>query len=91
MIKFLLMVGFLVLSNGSSRAHSWYDYECCSQRDCRAVSSEEVLELSEGKWKYLPLAVVFERNMVKNSKDSRFHVCISPLNTPLCIYILSGV
>jgi len=74
-------------------AHSWYDHECCSDNDCRPVSSEDVVETETG-WKHLPTGTVFTREMVKPSRDGNFHVCIGnrswDLGRPYCIYILQG-
>ena len=72
-------------------AHSWYDYECCSDRDCFPVAVDDVVESADGSWKHLPTGTVFTKEKVKPSKDGRFHVCISPTTkTPFCIYILQG-
>jgi hypothetical protein len=73
--------------------HSWYDPECCSDRDCKPVYApeEDLEELPNGAWRHKPSGLTFKREDVKPSKDRHFHVCIHPtLNIPYCIYILQG-
>lgn len=74
-------------------AHSWYDPECCSNQDCFPVAIDDVIETETG-WKHLPTGTEFTREMVKPSKDHRFHVCIGNSNwnrgKAYCIYVLQG-
>ena len=79
----LLVAAFLIL------AHSWYAPECCGDGDCKPVSADEVVELSEGRWKHIPSGSIFQRSQVKPSQDGRFHVCIVGENV-YCIYIVQG-
>lgn len=78
---------------GMAFAHSWYDPECCSGSDCYPVPAEDVTETDTG-WKHLPTGTEFTRDMVKPSRDRRFHVCIGNKafdhGKPYCIYILQG-
>ena len=88
----LLVVGTLLLTIASSFGHSWYDASCCSNRDCHPVNAEDVIELENGSWKYLPLNIVFTKDKVKPSRDGKFHVCYGPeSHYPFCIYILMGM
>jgi hypothetical protein len=74
-------------------AHSWYEYDCCSDEDCKPVAAEELLETEKG-WKHLPTGVEFTGPMIRPSRDRRFHVCIGVktwnLGRPYCVYILQG-
>lgn len=74
--------------------HSWYDYECCSDEDCRPVPSIDVSETGHNEWTYLPTGNKFTGSQIKPSKDGRFHVCIGNktwnMGKSYCIYILQG-
>ena len=76
MIRSLALLLIATIVSG----HSLYDPACCDKGDCRPVPAEDVLEISEGVWKYLPTGQVFENSeihvRVRPSKDQRFHVCI---------------
>ena len=96
----------LLLTATSAAAHSWYDSFCCSESDCRPVPADQVLEISEGVWKYLPTGNTFYNEgkfrRIRPSKDDRFHVCIGrPHAEPgqgfklvpgisHCIYVVQG-
>jgi hypothetical protein len=90
-IKSLLL---LLALAGSAQAHSWYDPECCNTQDCRPVETEDVVEIENGVWKYLPTGQEFRGKQIRPSRDNHFHVCIGnqPWNDgrAYCIYILSG-
>ena len=86
----LLMTAFLLV-------HSWYDYDCCSDEDCRPVPATDVVEI-EGGWKHIPSGAIFkdtpEKKRIRPSHDRHFHVCLGNkpynMNFPYCIYILQG-
>lgn len=90
----ILAVALLINAISSARAHSWYDAECCSNQDCKPVVTEDVVEIEDGGWKYLPTGTVFRRDQVKPSRDRHFHVCIGVAEwnrgKPYCIYVLQG-
>jgi len=92
-LLFVAVAGLLVAVAHKVTAHSFYDPECCSGTDCKPVAAEDVIETETG-WKHLPTGTEFTRDMVKPSKDNRFHVCIGvntwDLGKPYCIYILQG-
>lgn len=91
-MRFLLAALFLCVGS-LAFGHSWYDAACCSDNDCYAVPAIDVIETDKG-WKHLPTGVEFTKDMVKPSKDRRFHVCIGnkafDKGKPYCIYILQG-
>jgi hypothetical protein len=70
---FLTSVFLLVLS-GVSHSHSWYPWECCSDRDCNQINDSDVKETQEG-FTYLPSGEFIERQSVKFSQDEHFHLC----------------
>lgn len=54
-------------------AHSWYPYECCSERDCFPVPVKDV-KVIKGGW-MLHDGTVIEHAEARPSPDGRFHVC----------------
>jgi hypothetical protein len=72
-----------------AKAHNWYDWDCCHERDCFEVAREDVVEI-EGGWKYLPTGNEFkDPKKIRLSRDGKFHVCIMG-TTSMCIYIEQG-
>lgn len=63
---FLLLVGPAV-------AHSFYPYECCSDRDCYPVDAGKVTE-GKGGWT-LEDGTFIRYSEARPSPDNRFHVC----------------
>jgi hypothetical protein len=53
----------LALVTGAG-AHSWYPPSCCSDRDCYAIETDQLIELADGSWKYLPTGAVFAKEKV---------------------------
>lgn len=94
MLRILLLACALACVGSLAFGHSWYDVACCSDNDCHPVAADDVIETETG-WKYLPTGTEFTREMVKPSKDHRFHVCIGnkawDRGRAYCIYILQGV
>lgn len=88
MLRLVLAAMFLL------PAHSWYDPQCCGGTDCQPVPADSLIELSEGRWRYLPTGNVFERTQVHPSRDGKFHVCIGnkahDKGRSYCVYILQG-
>jgi hypothetical protein len=83
-----VLVGALIAIGASkAKAHSWYDWECCHEQDCKPVDQEEVEEIGGGKWLHKPTKQPFES--VRPSKDGRFHACIL-YGKPKCLYIVMG-
>lgn len=69
---FVMMAIALTLC-GEARAHSWYPWECCSERDCFPVEPNAVREVSGG-W-LLEDGTFVAYNEARPSPDGRFHVC----------------
>lgn len=88
------LAAMLLLGTAAALAHSWYDPQCCSERDCRPVPCDEISDQADG---YHWDGLVFERSKAKPSQDKRCHVCILDRTTwggegrgTLCIYIQQG-
>jgi hypothetical protein len=72
--------------------HSWYDENCCHDRDCHPVPCEEIEKMSDG-WLWRDAATKqrhwFPHDRLKASHDDACHVCVSPKTTPsgICLYL----
>ena len=74
-------------------AHSFYELECCSGRDCKPVSDDEVRPTKEG-WLVKTTGEIIKYNSwpVKHSPDGRFHRCaglgnFGPEGRTQCLYV----
>ena len=55
------------------------------------VEMDDLEELANGCWVYLPQGIKFCGNSVRPSQDSHWHVCFSKVTkTPYCVYIQQG-
>jgi hypothetical protein len=57
----------------SAFAHSWYPFECCSERDCFPVAVEDVRVTPAGYT--LTDDTVIAYSETRPSPDGKFHVC----------------
>lgn len=73
----------LVLPPKSTLAHSWYPPECCSDRDCWPIRSEEVARVPGG---YLLDGEFIPEERAKEGKDDRYHVCRFPFPKVICFF-----
>lgn len=87
----------LLLLTTNAFAHSWYDHECCSDKDCHPIEDcDELIDNADGsvRWKDF----VFSKERVKPSQDKYCHVCVYESKggygyqnkTPMCVYIQHG-
>jgi hypothetical protein len=58
---------------GLALAHSWYPYECCSDRDCFPVPVAEVRVTPAGY--SLQDGTLVEYSEARPSPDDKFHIC----------------
>lgn len=81
--------------------HSWYDRDCCDDRDCRPATPQEVKVTPEGFLVTVTLfgkteSKFFPKNdpKVRMSQDGRFHVCVANYGTAVfswyCLYVPGG-
>ena len=84
MIPFVksLLVSSIIL------VHSWYPQSCCSDKDCRPVSCDELLDQRSGEIKYKNFT--FRKDQVKPSEDGSCHVCIHEGKMPMCVFTLQS-
>lgn len=91
-----------VFSTGA-RAHSWYPYDCCSDRDCWPMgvdgdAREPDPSIVPGGYRTHDGVFVAERD-TRSSRDGRFHICraggtlsgmpIAPSGKPFCLFVPS--
>ena len=77
-----------------SRAHSWYDVQCCSEKDCAPVTDTQ----EDGHGNLIvssELGTVFVPNNFtrRPSQDEKDHICIITYNgrtIPICYYVATG-
>ena len=83
----LLWVAFLLGVLGKSALpHSWYDYECCTDRDCGPINYVPT-PLPNGAFQ-LPTGEVIPKERVKWSRDEHYHLCRYPPNGFIfCLYV----
>jgi len=72
-----------------------YPNSCCSERDCKPVLCEELVETPTG-WLYIPTGNHFTPAQVLPSEDRHCHVCLGGIlgqtvKRSICAFILSGV
>lgn len=63
----------LMLLAGPALAHSWYPYECCSERDCFPVATEAVKSV-QGGWMLADGTFIGWRE-ARSSPDGKYHIC----------------
>jgi hypothetical protein len=70
-------------------AHSWYERDCCHDKDCHPIAScAEIKELPDGS--YVWNGITFAKASRRVSHDNSCHVCVMegmPLHYGICIYI----
>jgi hypothetical protein len=75
----------LISAAGAAIAHSWYPYECCSDRDCQPVFDARRVD---GGWesggRFYPDAIT------RPSLDGNFHSCATKSRS-LCFFVPLGV
>jgi hypothetical protein len=88
----LLSVIFLA---GPALTHSWYDPDCCSDRDCEPVSAVTFVASNPGSVPVMVVTTSFgtkpvtARTKIRESRDSRMHACIYQ-GELICLYMPPG-
>lgn len=91
----VLAGGVLVALCGPVAAHSWYDPDCCSDRDCEAVSTVTYVASDPGSVPVMVVTTSFgtkpvtAKTKIRESKDSRMHACIYQ-GALICLYMPPG-
>lgn len=96
----LAALALVALVQGAA-AHSWYPYDCCSDRDCWPMGEDADAREPDPKvvpGGYLTHDGVFvAQRDTRPSRDGRFHVCrhggrgdggvIHPPDKPVCLFV----
>lgn len=88
-------------NHGSDGIPTWYDADCCHQRDCTpvedstiqfgmSVAGKPVVIYTEPGSAGDSKTFVYEKERWRWSKDERYHACRRGVS-PLCVYIRPGV
>ncbi len=96
-----LMALALVALVQSAAAHSWYPYDCCSDRDCWPMGQDSDARepdptIVPGGYRLRDGSFVAEAD-TRPSRDGRFHICreggrasggvIAPIDKPVCLFV----
>ncbi|MCA0404979.1 MAG: hypothetical protein LCH39_02360 [Proteobacteria bacterium] len=63
----------LLISTGAALAHSWYPFECCSDKDCFPMPISDVRVSPAGYT--LHDGTLIEYHEARPSPDDRYHIC----------------
>lgn len=78
------------------QAHSWYDHECCSDRDCHPLADGDVMVRIDGYYiQSLGWLIPYGSAIIRFSADEHYHVCEmivyhstqGAMKQPRCFYI----
>lgn len=79
----MIMIKYILLSTLLVNIHSWYPFECCSDKDCAPVDCSTIT-YDKGQFYYngspSPRAEV--------SPDKKCHVCTYSDGKPKCLFIV---
>lgn len=92
-VFWLAIVGALVLIAASfwlgvsiAKAHSWYSWTCCSDRDCHPVADEAVRETDRG-YEVIGQVIPYNDPRIQVSQDAQFHICQPHPPEIRCLYV----
>lgn len=97
MVRFYICLIIALLSFlyyvSNAPAHSWYDAECCNDKDCEPMEAD-YLPVENGQY-LLPNGERVAINNVRPSLDGRYHWCriqtlIRPQHKLACLYVPSN-
>lgn len=73
------------------KAHEWYPYECCSDKDCREfVEDKGEWVTEEGKFYVLWDGRRYPKDKARMSPDGKFHGCERADKTLICFFAPPG-
>jgi hypothetical protein len=88
----VIAAGILLALAEVAIAHSWYDPDCCSDRDCEAVSAVTYVASDPNSVPVMVVTTSFgtkpvtPKTKIRESKDSRMHACIYQ-GALICLYL----
>lgn len=73
MIMRVFLIFMIIFSSPIiGHAHSWYPYECCSDKDCYPVKTDKV-KVVKGGWEID--GFFYRHDEVRESPDEFYHIC----------------
>lgn len=95
MFRLIITLAAVLMGPALCNAHSWYDPDCCSDRDCEAVKAVVFVASDVGKLPTMVVTTSFgtqpltDKTKIRQSKDSKMHACIFQ-GALLCLYLPPG-
>jgi hypothetical protein len=96
MLRAILLCLCLSLASAAAFAHSWYDVECCSGKDCEPIDDTAVTMHGDGYHVHYTSSAGFEvwgvvpYDKARMSHDGHYHGCASFARF-LCLYVPANV
>jgi hypothetical protein len=89
----VIFIGLGLMASQPSHGHSWYDADCCNDKDCEPMEAD-YLPVENGQY-LLPNGEKVAVNNVRPSLDGRYHWCrirdlIRPQGKLSCLYVPSS-
>jgi hypothetical protein len=90
----ILLLALLILLTLArpARSHSWYDADCCSDRDCEPVSGVSFVASDPTSVPIMVVTTSFgtkpvtPQTKIRESKDNKMHACIYQEKL-ICLYL----
>jgi len=85
----VLLAALLLLATIPALAHSFYDYDCCSDNDCAPLPDGAVVEGPNGYEVDMNgnhYSVAYGDPRIRGSADRNFHGCEFPKGQLRCLY-----
>jgi hypothetical protein len=86
-----VLAAVIALLPAPALSHSWYDGDCCSEKDCAEIPFVQTPRivpggyiLHDGTW------VGVDDKKRRDSKDARWHRCEHPRFGFRCLYVPNG-
>jgi len=89
-LLYLLSAALLVAFMLNAKAHSWYDFDCCSDNDCAPLSPDDVATTPQGYRIKGTWTVPYSAPQIRPSRDHDYHLCEYPKGTVRCLYVPAG-
>lgn len=94
---FLFSIVLVLIGQFSTRAraHDWYtgqvrpgtNISCCNDRDCRPLTDADEFTIESGGYRFRHNGQLFPFDKTYPSQDERFHGCILPDGTVVCLFV----
>lgn len=82
----LMWVAAFMVAVTPAKAHSWYSWACCHDRDCHPVASDAVRETDRG-YEVIGQVIPYNDPRIQVSQDAQFHICQPHPPEIRCLYV----